>query len=107
MESVKAAGWRILVKPRDPADKIGSVYLAGQSIDQMKTASIVCQVVSVGPLAYQDDKFGGQPWVKEGDWILIGKYSGMRFKIGGVEHRIMNDDEVLALVDEPDKVQPF
>ena len=61
-------------------------------------------VVSVGPLAYKDkDKFGEDlvPWCKEGDFILTRAYSGTRLKIYGREFRIINDDQVDAVVDDP------
>ena len=65
---------------------------------------------AVGPLAYKDrNKFGNQddknkkwePWCKEKDWILFSRYSGSRFNIDGGELRILNDDEVLAVIDDP------
>jgi len=68
---------------------------------------VVCYVLKVGPLAYQDpDKFGPccDPWCKEGDWVCIGRYAGSRFKIDGGEIRMINDDEVLATLLNPDDI---
>jgi co-chaperonin GroES (HSP10) len=45
------------------------------------------------------------PWCKEGQWVCIGRYSGSRFKIDGGEVRIINDDEVIATILEPDDVK--
>jgi co-chaperonin GroES (HSP10) len=70
----------------------------------------VAYVVKVGPLAYQDpDKFGAdsEPWCKEGDWICIGRYSGSRFNIEGGEVRIINDDEVIATIVDPDDIKTY
>ena len=47
----------------------------------------------------------GTPWCKEGQWVCIGRYSGSRFKIDGGEVRILNDDEVIATLLEPDDVR--
>ena len=41
------------------------------------------------------------PWCKDGDFVLIGAYKGVRFKIFGKEFRLINDDTVKAVVDDP------
>ena len=67
-------------------------------------------VVKLGPLAYQDpDKFGpgSKPWCKEGDWVCIGRYAGSRFQIEGGEVRIINDDEVIATIVDPDDIKTY
>ena len=56
-----------------------------------------------GPMATK--RKYGEPWCKEGDWVCIGRYSGSRFKIDGGEVRIINDDEVIATILEPDDVR--
>lgn len=59
-------------------------------------------VVKAGPLAYQDkDKFPTGPWCKEGDFVLVRTYTGTRFKIRGTEWRLINDDQVEAVVSDP------
>ena len=63
-------------------------------------------VVKMGPLCYNDtDKFGDTPWCAEKQWILIGRYSGARFKLeDGAEVRIINDDEVIGTILNPDDI---
>ena len=59
-------------------------------------------------MAYKDpNKFGpdAEPWCKQGQWVCIGRYAGSRFKIDGGEVRIINDDEVIATILEPDDVK--
>jgi len=68
-------------------------------------ATVVAYVLKLGPLAYKDEKYGSEPWCKEGQWVCIGRYSGSRFKIEGGEVRIINDDEVIATILEPDDVK--
>lgn len=59
-------------------------------------------VVKAGPMAYSDpDKFPTGPWCKEGDFILVRTYTGTRFKIRGTEWRLINDDQVEAVVSDP------
>lgn len=59
-------------------------------------------VMAMGPDAYKDtQKFPTGPWCKQGDFILVRTYSGTRFKIYGKEFRLLNDDQVEAVVDDP------
>jgi co-chaperonin GroES (HSP10) len=59
-------------------------------------------VLKVGPEAYADaDKFPSGPYCKEGDFVIFRSYSGTRFKVAGKEFRIINDDTVEAVVDDP------
>jgi co-chaperonin GroES (HSP10) len=101
-------GWRLLVMPyMGRATTDGGVLIPDQIRDREALATVVAYVLKVGPLAYQDkNKFGeGGSWCKEGDWICIGRYAGARFKIEGGEVRIINDDEVIATILEPDDIK--
>jgi co-chaperonin GroES (HSP10) len=65
-------------------------------------ATVVAYVLAVGPTAYKDkDKFPDGPWCKQGDWIMLGRYAGARFRIEGGEVRILNDDEIIATISDP------
>ena len=62
-------------------------------------------VLKMGNLCYkEDEKFHGKPWCKEGDWIIFGRYAGSRFKIEGGEVRILNDDEIIATISNPEDI---
>jgi len=62
----------------------------------------VLAVLRVGPDAYKDTaKFPSGPWCKAGDFVLVRTYSGTRVKIYGKEFRLINDDQVEAVVDDP------
>jgi co-chaperonin GroES (HSP10) len=102
-------GWRILVMPyMGKATTDGGVYIPDAVRDREALATVVAYVVKVGPLAYKDsDKFGESqtPWCKEGQWVCIGRYAGARFRIDGGEVRIINDDEVIATILEPDDIK--
>ena len=104
-------GWRILVMPYSGKEKTESgIYIPDNARDREARATVVCYVVKVGPLAYKDpDKFGpdSQPWCKEGDWVCIGRYAGSRFNIEGGEVRIINDDEVIATIVDPDDIKTY
>ena len=102
-------GWRILVMPyQGKAKTKGGLHLPEEVRDREAVATVVSYVLKIGPLAYKDrGKFGdfSQPWCQVGDWVCIGRYSGSRFKIDGGEVRIINDDEVIATLLEPDDVK--
>jgi co-chaperonin GroES (HSP10) len=102
-------GWRVLVMPyQGKAQTSGGLHIPDEVRERESVATTVAYVLRVGPLAYNDpNKFGpdAAPWCKEGQWVCIGRYSGSRFKIDGGEVRIINDDEVIATILEPDDVK--
>ena len=102
-------GWRVLVMPYQGKAKTSSgLYIPDEVREREAVATVVAYVMKLGPLAYKDPaKFGddSEPWCKKGQWVCIGRYSGSRFKIDGGEVRIINDDEVIATILEPDDVK--
>jgi chaperonin GroES len=63
------------------------------------------EVLALGETAYGDEeKFPGGPWCQVGDTVLMREYSGTRFKIDGVEYRLINDDTIEAVVTRPELV---
>lgn len=99
-------GWRIVVLPyKGKAKTSGGVYLPDQVIETNEISTTVGYVLKVGDLAYEDkQKFPTGPWCKEGDWIMFARYAGSRFKIEGGEVRILNDDEILATILDPEDI---
>ena len=62
-------------------------------------------MLKAGPLAYADaSKFPDGPWCKEGDWVIFGRYAGSRIQIDGGEIRLLNDDEILGIVTDPENI---
>jgi len=62
-------------------------------------------VLKTGPIAYADAvKFPTGPWCVEGDWIIFGRYAGARIPIDGGEIRLINDDEVLGIIQDPEDI---
>jgi len=102
-------GWRILVMPYKGKEKTeGGLILPDQVREREALATVVAYVLRIGPLAYRDpNKFGDdpEPWCAEGQWVCIGRYAGSRFRIDGGEVRIINDDEVIATLADPDDIQ--
>ena len=97
-------GWRLVVLPyRGVAKTKGGVLLTDKAVEEQQIASVCALVLKVGPDAYQDkEKFPNGAWCKEKDWIIFGKYAGSRIKIEDGEVRLMNDDEVLGVINDPE-----
>ena len=100
-------GYRMLVLPyAGKATTKGGIHLAQSTVDREALATVVAYVVKQGAECYKDKKrFAGKPWCEEKQWVLIGRYSGSRFKLeDGAEVRIINDDEVIATILNPDYI---
>jgi co-chaperonin GroES (HSP10) len=97
------SGYHILVAIPDIDDKYESGLIkADQTKHFEEVLSTVFFVVKLGPDCYKDDKkFPNGPWCKEGDFILARPNSGTRLKIHGREFRLINDDSVEAVVQDP------
>ena len=97
------SGYHILIGIPESEEKTdGGILKARQTIEIEETATIVGFVLKLGPDCYQDKKrFPSGPWCKEGDFILMLSYSGTRISIHGKEFRIINDDTVEAVVEDP------
>ncbi len=75
---------------------------AGQTLHYEEVLSPVLFVVKMGPDAYADkNRFPSGPSCKVGDFILVRPNTGTRIKIHGKEFRIINDDSVEAVVQDP------
>ena len=100
------SGWRLLVLPFTPREKTkGGILIAQESLEKLRIATNCGYVLKMGPLAYHDhDKFPTGPWCKTGDWIIFARYAGSRLPIEGGEVRILNDDEVLGTIKDPESV---
>ena len=76
------------------------------SVMQTEALATVCgYVLRVGPDAYKDEeKYPNGPWCAEKQWVIFGRYAGSRFKIEGGEVRLLNDDEILARINDPSDI---
>ena len=105
-ELPEPSGYRLLVLPFTPKEKTkGGIIIAQESLDKLRIATNCGYVIKLGPLAYADkEKFATGPWCKKGDWVIFARYAGSRLPIEGGEVRILNDDEVLGTIKDPESV---
>ena len=100
-------GWRMLVLPFKMKEKTkGGLYMAETTLERQQVASQTGLVLRMGPDCYRDkDRYPDGPWCKEGDWICIGRYAGSRFSLEDMEVRVINDDEVIATLLDPEDIK--
>lgn len=80
----------------------GGIIKSDTTLHYEELLTTVLFVVKVGPDAYRDEKrFPSGPWCKEGDFVLVRPNAGTRVEIHGREFRIINDDSVEAVVEDP------
>ena len=96
-------GFRILCAvPHVEEEFDGGIIKADDTKRVEEQTTVVLFVVKMGDLCYQDkDRFPTGAWCKEGDFVLTRPYSGTRVVIHGREFRIINDDTVEAVVEDP------
>ena len=99
------SGYRLLLLPFTPKEKTkGGILFSQEQLDKARIATTCGYVLKMGELAYQDkDKFD-KPWCKVGDWVMFARYAGSRLPIEGGEVRIINDDEVLGTIKDPESI---
>jgi co-chaperonin GroES (HSP10) len=101
-------GYKILVKMHKVVEEKtkSGLYLPDQTKQDENTASLIAQVIEIGPDAYKDPvRFPSGPWCAKDDYIILRSYSGTRIKIDGDEYRLINDDTPEAVVPDPGKVE--
>jgi co-chaperonin GroES (HSP10) len=97
-------GYKLLCVVPDVSETIDGTNLvkASDAIRREEQTTTVLFVVKVGPDAYKDTtKFPGGPWCKAGDFVMTRTYTGTRFKMYGKEMRLINDDQIEGVVQDP------
>jgi co-chaperonin GroES (HSP10) len=96
-------GWKLLCALIEVDDAyVSGLIKADVTKKTEELTSPVLFVIKVGPSAYKDtEKFPDGPWCKEGDFVITRPYTGTRIMIHGREFRVINDDQVEAVVQDP------
>ena len=97
-------GYRVLIALPQIEENFqdSDLLKASQTRHEEHIMSIIGLVVDMGDQAYADkDRFPTGAWCKQGDYVMFRANSGTRFKIGGTEYRLMNDDSIEAVVPDP------
>jgi len=96
-------GYKILVTLPEAEEEYDSgLVKAGSTMHYETVLSNVLFVVELGDLCYKDEtRFPTGPWCKKGDFVMCRANTGTRFTIHGREFRLINDDSVEAVVEDP------
>jgi co-chaperonin GroES (HSP10) len=97
-------GYHLLCMVPKIEDTFGDslIIKSEESMRVEEQTTLVLFVADMGPTAYQDKtRFPDGPWCKKGDFVITRAYAGTRLKIHGTEWRIINDDTVEAVVEDP------
>jgi len=100
----RPSGYRILcaIPEIDKEFEESGLVKADLTIRNEELMTTVLFVVDLGPDCYKDEKrFPTGPWCKQGDFVLVRPHAGSRLVIHGREFRIINDDSVEGVVDDP------
>ena len=99
-------GYRLLVLPyAGPKKTKGGLWLSDTTQETIQMTTVCGLVLKMGDLCYQDkDKFPKGAWCKLNTWVIFSRYAGSRFKIDGGEVRILNDDEIIANITDPNDI---
>jgi co-chaperonin GroES (HSP10) len=100
----KPVGYRVLVAmPEVEKTFDGTNVLKTDAVMHNEhIMSIIGMVLDMGDQAYNDkERFPSGPWCKTGDYVMFRANTGTRFKVAGVEYRLMNDDSIEAVVADP------
>ncbi len=97
-------GYRVLVALPQVEETYGDTGLIKSTTtkNQEHIMSIIGLVLDMGDQAYSDkDRFPTGAWCKAGDYVMFRMNTGTRFRVGGVEYRLINDDSIEAIVADP------
>lgn len=99
----KPVGYRLLIAlPQIDETFESGILKAEKTLHEEKILSIIGLVLDMGDQAYKDEsRFTTGPWCKVGDYVMFRANTGTRFRVNGVEYRLMNDDSIEAVVADP------
>ena len=101
----KPTGWRLLVLPFKMKEKTkGGIIMSDVTIERQQVASQCGLVVALGDQCYDKERYPEGPWCKKGDWVVFARYAWSRIQIDGGEVRLLNDDEILATIENPEDI---
>jgi co-chaperonin GroES (HSP10) len=105
--ALKPATYRVLVRIPPLKEKTtGGLYMPQDTAALEHSATILAEVVALGPDAYRDEKrFPSGPSCQVGDWIIFRAYAGTMLRAQGVEYRLLNDDSVEGVALKPEEIE--
>ena len=103
----KPVGYHVLIALPEIASTFGDsgIYKTPTAVQHDTILSMIGVVLDMGDLCYTDEeRFKTGPWCKAGDYVMFRPNSGTRFKVGSQEYRLLNDDTIEAVVQDPSAI---
>jgi co-chaperonin GroES (HSP10) len=99
----RPVGYHLLIRLPDVDEAFdGGILKSKKTIHEEHVLSVVGLVLDMGEQAYNDPtRFTTGPWCKPGDFVMFRANTGTRFVLRGQEYRLMNDDSIQAVVQDP------
>ena len=99
----KPSGWKILCAiPEKEKEYESGIVKSDETIRNEELLTTVLFVVALGQDCYSDkSRYPSGPWCKVGDFILVRPNAGSRMVIHGREFRMINEDTVEGVVEDP------
>ena len=97
-------GYRVLVAMPEIEATYGEsgIIKSSREVQLDTVMSTIGLVLDMGKQAYSDkERFPTGPWCKQRDYVMFRMNTGTRFKVSGIEYRLMNDDSIEAVVTDP------
>lgn len=104
----RPVGYHLLIAMPEVEDTFGEsgIIKSAKTMHYDSILSMVGLVLDMGEQAYTDpDRFPTGPWCEIGNYVVFRSNSGTRFKVGGREYRLLNDDSIEATVEDPSGVE--
>lgn len=104
--------WRVLISPAKPKEvSKGGIVLATANVEAQEVMNYIGMVVAIGPMAGKHERLGGDgenphpSFPKKGDYVMFGRYAGQTIMHKNRKLLIINDDEILGVVPNPETLQ--
>jgi co-chaperonin GroES (HSP10) len=112
---IEPVGYRLLIEPLRPQEKsVGGILLPSETQEAQGHLTYVGRVLAMGEDCYQHSKFNERTWCQVGDYVAHGRYSGQKMEVKKkdkpgeyVTYLLLNDDEILARVDDPESIKIY
>lgn len=106
-DGIKPIYWRMLVMPVRPRIRTQSgIFIASSAQEAQEVLTYVGKVVAMGSKAGKDARLDGEPNApKVGDYVIFGRYAGQKITYKNVKLLLVNDDEILSVVSDPDALR--
>lgn len=101
--------WRLLVEPYRPPKHLESgLIVPDEVVEAASLLTIVGQIRAMGEQCFQKESLKDPLNPSVGDWIVYGKYAGQVIHMAdGREFRIIDDDKIIAVVDDPSHIKGY